>query len=65
MRECKAMAFALKCFTGRLSEGYAGLYNEEIDQSVVFEFGVSENPYLGVWLCYGGGPPILLKNIIR
>jgi hypothetical protein len=52
----KTVAFALKCFTERLSEGYAGLYNKEIDQSVVFEFDVAENPYLGVWLCYGGWP---------
>lgn len=52
----KTMAFALSCFTEQLCEEYTGLRNKEISQSVVFEFDVRENPYVGVWLCYGGWP---------
>lgn len=48
--------FALKCFTGRLAKGYAGLYKEQKDETVLFTFDADEIPYLGIWLCYGGWP---------
>jgi galactose mutarotase-like enzyme len=45
-----------KLFTPRLEEGKVGLYREDVDESISFEFDTEEVPYLGLWLCYGGWP---------
>jgi hypothetical protein len=47
---------ALKCFTDKLENGYAGIHFPETRDSLLFEFDVNMNPYLGIWLCYGGWP---------
>ena len=52
----RGLGQAVKCFTNRLSEGYAGLFNEETGECLLFEFNPNVTPYLGVWLCYGGWP---------
>jgi galactose mutarotase-like enzyme len=45
-----------KLFTPALQEGRVGLYREDADESICFEFDTEEVPYLGLWLCYGGWP---------
>ncbi|MEW6702928.1 MAG: hypothetical protein AB1298_09460 [Bacteroidota bacterium] len=52
----KSVDIALKCFTEKLSKGYAGLYKKEKDETILFTFDTDEIPYLGIWLCYGGWP---------
>src|SRR3989304_7213990 len=54
----KEMEFnkSVKCFTGKLQSGYAGLYRSGIDQTILFSFSPAEISYLGIWLCYGGWP---------
>ncbi|MFH2030948.1 MAG: hypothetical protein ABIJ40_10085 [Bacteroidota bacterium] len=52
----KSINIAIKCFTGRLTKGYAGLYKKEKDETILFSFDADEIPYLGIWLCYGGWP---------
>lgn len=52
----KSVDIAMKCFTERLSKGYAGLYKKEKDETILFTFDTDEIPYLGIWLCYGGWP---------
>ena len=52
----KSVNIAMKCFTGRLTEGYAGLYKKEKDETILFTFDTDKIPYLGIWLCYGGWP---------
>ncbi len=47
---------AIKCFTGKLTKGYAGIYHTDTDESMFFHFDTKQNPYLGIWLCYGGWP---------
>jgi hypothetical protein len=47
---------AVKCFTDILSKGFAGVYFPATDESLLLEFDPEENPYLGLWLCYGGWP---------
>lgn len=49
---------AVKCFSDVLSEGFAGIYDKGTNQSILFEFDPKENPYLGLWLCYGGWPAV-------
>lgn len=52
----KSVNIAIKCFTGRLTKGYAGLYKKEKDETILFTFDADQIPYLGIWLCYGGWP---------
>lgn len=52
----QSLGVAAKCFSDRLSDGWAGVYDEETNQSIFFEFDPKEIPYLGTWLCYGGWP---------
>jgi galactose mutarotase-like enzyme len=52
----KSVDIALKCFTEKLSKGYAGLYKKEKNETILFTFDADEIPYLGIWLCYGGWP---------
>lgn len=47
---------AIKLFSDRLSQGKAGLYKKQTDESLMFSFDVNQVPFLGVWLCYGGWP---------
>ncbi|MDO8550318.1 MAG: hypothetical protein Q7S39_09240 [Ignavibacteria bacterium] len=47
---------AIKCFTGRLKSGYAGLHRVNCDETILFSFNTDELKYLGLWLCYGGWP---------
>lgn len=53
---------AVKCFSGPLDEGYAGVYDPRHDRSILFEFSPFENPFLGIWLCYGGWPTTTEKK---
>lgn len=52
----KVVNIAIKCFTNKLTKGYAGLYKKKSDETILFAFDTAEIPYLGVWLCYGGWP---------
>jgi hypothetical protein len=52
----KELGFAAKLFTKRLTQGKAGIYKQETDESLLFSFDVNQVPYLGIWLCYGGWP---------
>ncbi|OGU39968.1 MAG: hypothetical protein A2315_00015 [Ignavibacteria bacterium RIFOXYB2_FULL_35_12] len=52
----KSTNIAMKCFTGKLTKGYAGLYKKQKDETILFTFDADEIPYLGIWLCYGGWP---------
>lgn len=47
---------ALKCFSNALDHGCAGIYFPDTDEACIFQFDVVKNPYLGIWLCYGGWP---------
>ncbi len=51
-----ALGLAVKCFTDRISSGCAALYDRVADESLLITFDPEENPYLGIWLCYGGWP---------
>jgi hypothetical protein len=51
-----SLGVAVKCFTDALQEGHAGIYDPTADESLLLEFDPRENPYLGLWLCYGGWP---------
>lgn len=53
---------AMKLFTDRLNEGYAGLYFIQDDESIFFSFNTNEVTYLGLWLCYGGWPTNVEKK---
>lgn len=52
----KSLGQAVKCFTDRLSRGYAEVCDTKTNESLILEFDPRENPYLGIWLCYGGWP---------
>jgi len=52
----KSVEIAMKCFTERLTKGYAGLYKKEKNETILFTFDADVIPYLGIWLCYGGWP---------
>lgn len=54
----KNLAFgkAVKLFTDPLSEGKAGVYFSKFDESLLINFDTNENPFLGLWLSYGGWP---------
>lgn len=43
-------------YTGRLSQGWCGLYRAAAGQRLDVLFDAQRLPYLGVWLCYGGWP---------
>ena len=47
---------ALKCFTDRVSSGEAAVYYTMTDESLIYSFDPKENPFIGIWLCYGGWP---------
>ncbi len=47
---------AVKCFTFALDRGFAGVYYQDSDETLLFQFDPAAVPYLGVWLCYGGWP---------
>ncbi len=51
-----ALGVAVKCFTDSLDAGCAALYDRVADESLLIRFDPTENPYLGLWLCYGGWP---------
>ncbi|GAB4366435.1 MAG: hypothetical protein Kow0042_06300 [Calditrichia bacterium] len=55
--QAKSFGRAVKCFTDVLTEGWAGVYYPESDESLLFEFDTQSVPYLGIWMCYGGWPP--------
>lgn len=47
---------AVKCFSERLTQGFAAVYHPADECSVLFSFDPREIPFLGIWLCYGGWP---------
>lgn len=47
---------AIKCFTETVKSGEAAVYFTASDESLIYHFDPKENPYLGIWLCYGGWP---------
>ena len=49
-------AVAEMLYTGRLREGWCGLYRSSAHQGIVLRFDTARLPYLGIWLCYGGWP---------
>jgi hypothetical protein len=44
-----------KLYTARLREGYGGLYYPSTNESIFFRFDPQRVPYVGVWICHGGG----------
>lgn len=52
----KEAGIALKGFTDMLEKGYAGLFRQQKNESILISFDSKKLPYLGVWLCYGGWP---------
>ena len=47
---------ALKCFTNPLNRGQAQITFPESQEVLAIEFEPEENPYLGIWITYGGWP---------
>ncbi|MHB1686743.1 MAG: hypothetical protein ACYCVH_05140 [Ignavibacteriaceae bacterium] len=47
---------ALKCYTEKIANGYAGVYFPEKEESIFFSFDTKKIPFLGIWICYGGWP---------
>jgi galactose mutarotase-like enzyme len=45
-----------KLFTGRLSEGFCGMFLPSKNESIVLRFDPRAVPYLGLWICQGGWP---------
>ncbi|WP_445664944.1 DUF5107 domain-containing protein [Fodinibius sp. AD559] len=52
----KSLEFAVKLFSDRLTNGKAGLYKQQTDETLLFSFNTDQVPFLGLWLCYGGWP---------
>ena len=52
----KSFGKTVKLFSEKLKKGVAGLYRQDLDESIVFDFDPSKVPYIGLWLCYGGWP---------
>ena len=52
----KSFGKTAKLFSEKLKKGVAGLYRQDWDESIVFDFDPAKVPYLGLWLCYGGWP---------
>ena len=52
----KSLSFAAKLFSDRLTNGKAGLYKQQTDETLMFSFDTDQVPFLGLWLCYGGWP---------
>jgi hypothetical protein len=48
---------AEKLFTGRLTEGFCGLFLPRENESISFRFDPSLVPFVGIWICQGGWPP--------
>jgi hypothetical protein len=44
-----------KLYTARLEEGYCGLYYPSTHESIFFRFDPERVPYVGMWICHGGG----------
>jgi hypothetical protein len=44
-----------KLYTTRLREGYCGLYYPSTQESIFFRFDPERVPYVGMWICHGGG----------
>jgi len=47
---------AEKIFSAAPVEGWAALERCKIQRRIVMRFDPKKNPYLGIWLCYGGWP---------
>ncbi len=45
-------------YTARLEQGRCGLYRAREQQGIIVSFNPEHQPFLGVWLCYGGWPDI-------
>jgi galactose mutarotase-like enzyme len=45
-----------KLFTGRLSEGFCGMFLPSKNENIAFRFDPRMVPYLGLWICQGGWP---------
>lgn len=43
-------------YSGRLTQGFAGLYRNSSGHGLILRFDSADLPYLGLWLCYGGWP---------
>ncbi|MFA8342427.1 MAG: hypothetical protein ACEPO8_05590 [Rhodothermaceae bacterium] len=56
--EIKNVSFgkAVKLFTDNLKTGSAGVFFKKYNETFLINFDTAENPYLGVWLTYGGWP---------
>jgi galactose mutarotase-like enzyme len=52
----KSFEFAVKLFSDRLTNGKAGFYRQQTDETLLFSFDTEQVPFLGLWLCYGGWP---------
>ena len=44
-----------KLYTARLQNGYCGLYYPSTNESIFFRFDPERVPYVGIWICHGGG----------
>jgi galactose mutarotase-like enzyme len=44
-----------KLYTARLRNGYCGLYYPSTNESILFRFDPERVPYVGMWICHGGG----------
>jgi hypothetical protein len=44
-----------KLYTARLRNGYCGLYYPSTNESIFFRFDPERVPYVGMWICHGGG----------
>ncbi len=48
---------AVKLFSERLNEpGWAALHKPKSKESFLISFDSKKNPFMGIWLCYGGWP---------
>lgn len=45
-------------YTDALSVGRCGLFREQRQQGIILSFDPTRLPYLGVWTCFGGWPPV-------
>lgn len=53
----KSFGKAVKLFSGKLTmSAWTALHKKNKKESLLISFDTSENPYLGIWLCYGGWP---------
>jgi len=47
---------AVKLFTDQLETGIAGVFFRKFNETFLINFYATENPFLGLWLSYGGWP---------